>query len=132
MVVDTSAVIAILTGEAGSDRYVRALDDAESLQISAASVLEVGIVVESRYGETARRIFDQWMETADIEVVVVTREQVQAARDGFRRFGKGRHPASLNFGDCFSYGLAKLLGETLLFRGRDFSRTDLRAALPEH
>jgi ribonuclease VapC len=130
MVVDTSAVVAILTSEPGAARFVRALDEATSLQISAASVLEVAIVLESRYGESARRTFDRWMETTPIDVVVVTRHQVEAAREGFRRFGKGRHPAALNFGDCFSYGLTKALGETLLFAGNDFARTDLRAALP--
>jgi ribonuclease VapC len=129
MVVDTSAVVAILTLEPGSHRFVQAMDEAGSLQISAASVLEVALVVESSYGEAARKTFDRWLNTSSIEVVVVTRDQIEAARDGFRRFGKGRHPAGLNFGDCFSYGLAKTLGESLLFSGNDFSRTDLRAAL---
>ncbi len=129
MVVDTSAVVAILLREPGSDRFAEALNEAESLQMSAASVLEVGIVVESRYGQSAREMFDRWLENAAVEVLVVTRAQIEAAREGFRRFGKGRHPAGLNFGDCFSYGLAKTLGETLLFRGDDFARTDLRAAL---
>jgi ribonuclease VapC len=129
MVVDTSAIVAILTGETGSERLVRALDAAESLLMSAASALEVGIVVESRYGEAARKTFDRWLGTTPIEIVVVTRDQVEAAREGFHRFGKGRHPAGLNFGDCFSYGLAKMTGEPLLFCGQDFRKTDLRAAL---
>lgn len=129
MVVDTSAIIAVLTREPGSNKLVRAMDEADSLQISAASVLEVGGVIESRYGEGARKDFDRWLETTPIEIAVVTRDQVEVAREGFRRFGKGRHPAGLNFGDCFSYGLAKALGETLLFCGGDFSKTDIRAAL---
>lgn len=128
MVIDASAVIAVLTGEAGSDRCVRALNEAESLQMSAASVLEVAMAVESRYGDIGRRRFDKWLETSPVEVMVVTRDQVEMAREGFRRFGKGRHPAALNFGDCFSYGLAMALAESLLFCGRDFSRTDVRAA----
>jgi ribonuclease VapC len=129
MVVDTSAIVSILNREAGFEKYVRALDEADSLQMSAASVLEVAIVVEARYGESGRKALDRWLKTLPIEIVVVTRDQVEAAREGFRRFGKGRHPAGLNFGDCFSYGLARTLGETLLFRGQDFSKTDLRAAL---
>lgn len=128
MVIDTSAVVAILTGEAESDRCVRALNEAESLQMSAASVLEVAMVVGSRYGDVARKKFDRWLENSAVEVMVVTRDQVEMAREGFRRFGKGRHPAALNFGDCFSYGLAIALAESLLFCGQDFSRTDVRAA----
>jgi ribonuclease VapC len=128
MVVETSAVIAFLTGEKGSERLVQAMDEAESLQMSGASVLEVSIVLESRYGEAAVKSFDRWLEAAPIEVAVVTRDQVDAAREGFRRFGKGRHSAGLNFGECFSYGLARVLGETLLFCGNDFTKTDLRRA----
>jgi ribonuclease VapC len=129
MVVDTSAVVAILTSVPGADRFVAAMDGAAPLQMSAASVLEVAMVVESRYGERARKTFDRWLENSPIEVVVVTRDQVEIAREGFRRFGKGRHPAGLNFGDCFSYGLAKLTGEMLLFSGHDFAKTDLRPAV---
>jgi ribonuclease VapC len=129
VVIDTSAVIAVLAQEPEAERLVRAMDAAESLQISAASVLEAGIVVLSRYGEAGKRALDHWLTTSPIEIMVVTREQVAAARDGFQRFGKGRHPASLNFGDCFSYALARTLGETLLFGGNDFAKTDARAAL---
>jgi ribonuclease VapC len=128
MVVDTSAVVAILTGESASQRCIRAMDDAEALQMSAASVLEVAMVVEARYGHPGRVRFDRWLERSGVEVMVVTRDQVEAAREGFRRFGKGRHPAALNFGDCFSYGLAKVLAESLLFCGEDFSKTDVRPA----
>jgi len=130
MVVDTSAVVTILLNEPGSGQFVRALDEALSLKMSAASVLEVAIVVESRFSNGARKQLDAWLQDTSIEVVPLTRRHVEAARDGFRRFGKGRHPAALNFGDCFSYGLAKALGEPLLFRGNDFSKTDLKSALP--
>jgi ribonuclease VapC len=129
MVVDTSVIVSILTGERESERLVRAMDSAGSLQMSAASVLEAAIVVEGRYGGRARKMLDRWLDESPIEVIPVTRDQVEAAREGFRRFGKGRHPAGLNFGDCFSYGLAKTLGETLLFCGQDFTQTDVRAAL---
>jgi ribonuclease VapC len=130
MVVDTSAVVTILLNEPGSGQFVRALDEALSLKMSAASVLEVAIVVESRFSNGARKQLDAWLQDTSIEVVPLTLRHVEAARDGFRRFGKGRHPAALNFGDCFSYGLAKALGEPLLFRGNDFSKTDLKSALP--
>lgn len=129
MVVDTSAIIAILTGETDSGPLVEALDQSDSLQISAASVLETGIVIEARHGERGRKMFDRWLEESSINVIPLNRTQVEAAREGFRRFGKGRHPAALNFGDCFSYGLAKTLGEPLLFCGNDFTKTDLRSAL---
>lgn len=130
MVIDTSAIIAILTGEGGSDLLVQALDESDSLQISAASVLETAIVIESRTGAGARKLFDRWLEESSIDVIPVNRAQVEAAREGYRKFGKGHHPAALNFGDCFSYGLAKTLEEPLLFCGNDFSRTDIRSALP--
>jgi ribonuclease VapC len=132
MVVDTSAVVAILTGEPNAERCVGALDAAETLQMSAASVLEVTMVLEPRYGEVARNKFDDWLERSAVEVVAVTRDQIETAREGFRRFGKGRHPAGLNFGDCFSYGLSMFLGETLLFCGQDFSKTDVRPAIRTH
>lgn len=129
MVIDTSAVIALLLGEPGAERFKRALNDAPSLAMSAASVLETSLVIDSRFGPAAAEILDKWLESSPIEVVVVTRRQIEAAREGFRRFGKGRHPAGLNFGDCFSYGLAKASGDTLLFQGEDFSKTDVAAAV---
>ena len=128
MVVDTSVVVAILTGEPEGVRLAQVLDEATSLQISVASILEISMVIESRYGDAARKTFEAWLESTPVEAIVVNRTQVEAARDGFRRFGKGRHPAALNFGDCFSYGLARTLGESLLFRGNDFVKTDVQVA----
>jgi ribonuclease VapC len=96
--------------------------------MSAASVLEVAMVVESQSGDIARRRFDRWLEISSVEVMVVTRDRVEMPREGFCRFGKGRHPAALNFGDCFSNGLAMALAESLLFCGHCFSKTDVRAA----
>lgn len=129
MVLDSSALVAILLGEAGADRFTKVLNDAPSLLMSAASVLETSMVIDSRLGDAAAKILDRWLETTPIEIVVVTRHQIEVAREGFRRFGKGRHPAGLNFGDCFSYALAKVSGESLLYQGEDFSKTDISPAL---
>jgi ribonuclease VapC len=129
MVIDTSAVVAILLGEQGADVFACAINKADVILMSAASVLEVSMVIESRIGVQAAAALDQWLENSPIEIVVVTRHQVSVAREGFRRFGKGRHPAALNFGDCFSYALAKVSGEPLLFQGEDFSKTDVMPAV---
>jgi ribonuclease VapC len=132
MVIDTSAVMAILLAEPGADVFRRAINKAEVLLMSAASILEASLVIESRIGVQAGAALDRWLESAPIEIVVVTRHQISVAREGFRKFGKGRHPAGLNFGDCFSYALAKISGERLLFQGEDFSRTDVTPAVLRH
>ena len=93
--------------------------------ISAASVLETAIVAGARYGDIGGRELDLLLYNADIQVVAVTPDQVDAGRHAFSKYGKGRHPAALNFGDCFSYALAKTSGEPLLFKGNDFSQTDV-------
>jgi ribonuclease VapC len=93
--------------------------------ISAASMLETGIVLESKRGEAAGREFDLFVIRANLEVVPVDAEQVEIARSAWRKFGKGRHPAGLNFGDCFTYALAKWSGEPVLAKGQDFGKTDL-------
>ena len=129
MVIDTSAVMAILLREPAADLFRRAINSADVLLMSAATVLEASLVAEFRLNEDAAAALDRWLESSPIEIVAVTRHQIAVARDGFRRFGKGRHPAGLNFGDCFSYALAKVSGEALLFQGTDFSRTDIKSAL---
>ncbi|KQW56620.1 ribonuclease, partial [Ensifer sp. Root1252] len=96
--------------------------------ISAATILELSIVIEARLGEAGAAELDLWLYKAGVEVVAVDAEQIAIARRAWRSFGKGRHPASLNFGDCFSYALAKSRNEPLLFKGDDFSRTDIEAA----
>ena len=96
--------------------------------MSAANFLEAAIVLESRSGGTAGHDLDQFIERGRIELVPVTPEQAHAARRAWRRFGKGNHPAGLNFGDCFAYALAETTGEPLLFKGRDFALTDIEAA----
>jgi ribonuclease VapC len=128
MVIDTSAVVAALLGEPSAERFVRALNEGPSLSMSAASVLETSLVIDSRLGHSVATALDRWLERSQVEVVVVTRRHVEVAREGFRRFGKGRHPAGLNFGDCFSYALAKVSGDSLLFQGNGFSKTDIVAA----
>ena len=129
MVIDTSAVIAILLAEEDAESYTRAIEAAVQPRMSAASYVEAAVVIDNRGDVLARREFDRFIRRAGIEVVAVNREQAEIARQAYRDFGKGRHPAGLNFGDCFSYALAKATGEPLLLLGDDFSQTDIRRAL---
>jgi len=127
MVVDTSALLAILQDEPERRSFNEALEAADRCSISAATLVETSIVVESRYGAEGVRALDLLLARASIDVVPVDAAQAQVARAAFARFGKGRHPAGLNFGDCFSYALARSLAEPLLFKGDDFGLTDLAA-----
>jgi ribonuclease VapC len=130
MVIDTSALLAILQDEPERRRFNEALESADARLLSVATLVEISIIIESRYGAEGLRDLDQFLERADIELVPVDLEQARAARAAFSRFGKGRHAAALNFGDCFSYALARVLGEPLLYKGDDFSQTDLRGLEP--
>ena len=125
MIVDTSAV---LFGEPDAERYARAMAGASRCRMSVASLLEAAIVLESRSGAAGGHELDVFVERALIELAPVTAEHAQAARRAWRRFGKGNHPAGLNFGDCFAYALAEATREPLLFKGRDFALTDIEAA----
>jgi len=125
MVIDTSAVLAIFLGEPERKQFLDAILEAARRQISAATVLETGIVLESKRGESAGREFDLFVVRANLEVVAVDAEQIEIARSAWRSFGKGRHPAGLNFGDCFTYALARSSGEPVLAKGRDFALTDI-------
>ena len=127
MIVDTSAVLAVLFGEADAERYARAILTASPCRMSIANLLEASIVVGGR-GHATDAELDSFVEEAEIELSPVTREQVEAARQAWRRFGKGNHEAALNFGDCFAYALATVTGEPLLFKGDDFRHTDIEAA----
>ncbi|MBA4159666.1 MAG: type II toxin-antitoxin system VapC family toxin [Gemmatimonadetes bacterium] len=129
MVLDTSAVIAILQVEPAATRLSLAIHTvaASSRRMSAASVVEAGIIVQRRFGDAGERDLDALLRELGVEVVPLTAAHAEIARSAFRRFGKGRHPARLNFGDCFSYALARALGEPLLFVGDDFARTDIAA-----
>jgi len=126
MVIDSSAIVAILLVEADRERFTNLILEAETRAISAANVLGSGIVLESRRGEAAGHEFDLFLNQAGVDVVPVDAEQIEIARMAWRRYGKGRHPAALNFGDCFAYALAKVLDEPLLSKGTDFARTDIQ------
>lgn len=128
MIVDSSALLAVLLREPDSERYETAIATAAGCRMSAVNLLETSIVVEGRGGAAAGHELDMFLERAGIEPAPVTTEQVQVARIAWRRFGKGNHPARLNLGDCFAYALAKSAGEPLLYKGDDFSRTDIEAA----
>lgn len=128
MVSDTSAIIAILTGEPGADVLTRVIAESPDVMMSSFSVLETGIVLEARKGEAGGRELDLFLQRARVRVMPLDSEQVQIAREAWRRFGKGRHPAGLNIGDCCAYALAKSTGAPLLFKGHDFSKTDILVA----
>ena len=129
MIVDTSAVLAILFSESDAETYAQALSEAESRRMSAASFVEAAVVVESQTKESGSRQFDAFFRRAGIVIDPVTEEQAYVARQAYTDFGKGRHAAGLNFGDCFAYALSKVTGEPLLFKGQDFRKTDLKAAV---
>ena len=128
MIVDTSAILAVIFREPDAERYMRAIAESPRCRMSVAGFLETAIVLESRGGGEAGHELDIFLEEAAIELVPVTLDQAQAARRVWRRFGKGNHPAGLNFGDCFAYALAKETGESLLFKGQDFALTDIESA----
>jgi ribonuclease VapC len=128
MVIDTSAVVAILQSEQEAPRLTAALDADPVRRISAATLVETGIVMLSRYGEHGEREVDLLVQRAAIDVIPVSPEHAELARGAYRQYGKGRHSAGLNLGDCFSYALAASLDEPLLFVGNDFSKTDIRVA----
>jgi ribonuclease VapC len=124
MVIDTSAIVAILQGEPERRRFIEAIESADSKRMSVASFVESSIVIESRYGAEGLRDLDRFLSRASVELIPVDGEQGQLARSAFSRFGKGRHRAGLNYGDCFSYAAAISLGEPLLCKGDDFIHTD--------
>jgi ribonuclease VapC len=129
MLIDSSALLAILLGETDAEQIGRAIDNDPTRFISGVSVVETSIVVETRYGPIGGRELDLLLHNAAIETVPLTLEQVDWARYAARVYGKGRHPARLNFGDCFSYALARVSGEPLLFKGNDFIETGIPAVL---
>ena len=128
MIIDTSAVVAILLAESDATHLEQAIAKAWPRRMSAVALLETTMVVEARSGPSAGQDIDLFLHEAEIELAPVTPEHVEAARHAWRRFGKGNHPVALNFGDCFAYALAETTGEPLLFKGEDFTRTDVAQA----
>ncbi len=129
MIVDSSAILAILFNERDAESYAHAITGADACRISAANFVEVAIVVEAQTRASGSRQFDAFFRRAGIVIEPVTEEQAHIARQAYTDFGKGRHKAGLNFGDCFAYALAKTTGETLLLKGEDFKKTDITSAI---
>lgn len=129
MVIDTSAIIAILFNEPERKQFTELLESAAVRLVSAVTRVEAAFVVEGRKREAGRERLDRFFQMTEPEIASVTPEQAEIAVGAFRRFGRGRHPAALNIGDCFAYALAKATGERLLFKGSDFARTDIAPAV---
>ena len=128
MILDTSAILAILLEEPGHERLLRKFLAAEHKGVGAPTLLESSMVLSRRHGNASAGIVDRWVRRFDLSVVNFGEIHWRTAAEAFQRFGKGRHPASLNFGDCLSYATAKLADRPLLYVGEDFARTDLAAA----
>jgi ribonuclease VapC len=129
MILDTSALAAIFFGEAEAGPFIETIHRSDLNRISAATFVELFMVIESQLGADASRQCDTFLRRADVLIMPVSTEQAFIARQAFLDYGKGRHPAGLNFGDCFAYALARVTGEPLLFKGADFAKTDIQAAV---
>jgi len=129
MVIDSSALIAILLNEAERERFLDLILEAESRLLSAATAVEAGIVLEYRSSQIAVREFDLFLHQAGIEIVSVDANQADRARIAFRKYGKGRHPAALNLGDCFTHALAAVSGEPVLAKGSEFKQAGLNVCI---
>ena len=129
MVLDTSALLALLLDEPEAEEFRAAVEEDTTRLVSAATLLETALVIEARKGEPGGRELDTLIQRAEVVVVPVDAEHVSEARRAYRRFGKGRHAAGLNFGDVLAYALARTAGEPLLFKGDDFSKTDIRRVI---
>ncbi len=129
MIIDTSAVIAILFAEPDAKQYAQAIASAASCRMSAATLVEASIVTDVQTQGAGSRQLDAFIRRAGIAIEPFTEDHAHIARQAYADFGKGRHPAALNYGDCFSYALAKATGEPLLFKGADFRKTDITPAV---
>lgn len=129
MILDTSPLVAIFAAKPDSEQYVQAISQAPRCRISTGNFLELSIVIEGQFGADVLRQCDALLRRIGVVIEPVTVEQAHVARQAFHDFGRGRHPAGLNFGDCFAYSLAKVTGEPLLFKGEDFKKTDVLSAL---
>lgn len=130
MVIDTSAAVAILLGEAETDEFIAAIASDPVRLMSAVNALESAIVMEARKGAPGGQEFDLLLHKAQVAIVPLQADHVEEARAGWRSYGKGNHPAALNFCDCCAYALSKISGEPLLFKGQDFAQTDVARATP--
>jgi len=130
IVVDTSALMAILDREPDAALFAEAIAEADAPLVSAATLLELHIVMLNRHGARAGQLVDRLIQDAGFQIETFTTQHLDLAREAYARYGKGKNSAGLNYGDCFSYALAKATGLPLLFKGSDFSKTDLVAALP--
>ena len=128
MILDSSAIIAILRAEPDASDFAKAIIAAERRYVSAVNYVEAAVVIDSGNDAVASRRFDEFFRVSRIAVQPVTLHQAEIARQAYRDFGKGRHQAGLNFGDCFSYALAKEMDEPLLFKGNDFRHTEVESA----
>jgi ribonuclease VapC len=128
VILDSSAIIAILRAEPEAPDFARAIISAETRRVSAVSYVEAAVVIDSGKDAVASRRFDEFFRVSRVAVEAVTPRQAEIARQAYRDFGKGRHKAGLNFGDCFAYALAKETDEPLLFKGNDFRCTDVETA----
>jgi len=131
MIIDSSALIALLLAEPETEQFVLAIAAASDRLVSAGSYLETAIVITARSGPAAQEKLDQLIADLSIDIVPFSRDQALLGIAAFEQYGRGTgHPAGLNYGDCFTYALAKLTGQPVLFKGNDFSQTDLVAAVP--
>lgn len=131
MVIDTSVLVAIFLREPERELFRSAINNDPVRLLSAANLVETGIVLESRKGEAIGRELDLFLQELEIEIVAVESKQAHVARHAFRKYGKGRHAAGLNFGDCFAYALSATSGEPLLAKGQDFTLTDIPMIQPK-
>jgi ribonuclease VapC len=129
MVIDTSALVAILCDESDAPLLEAAIESDPTRLISTATLLETAIVIEARFGEEGGRELDLLIHKAQIEIAPFDQEQAEIAREAYRTYGRGRHPAALNYGDCFAYALSTVRGEPLLYKGEDFARTDIQSVI---
>lgn len=128
MVLDSSAIVAIHLQEPGYERLIEAIDKADVVVVGVPTLLETAMVLTTRLGQDARPLLFAFLRRLEAEVVAFNQEHLDAATAAFLRFGRGRHPAGLNFGDCMSYAIAAVVGMPLLFTGEDFTRTDIAQA----
>ena len=129
MIIDTSALLAILQDEPERRNFNEIIAAKDQRSISVASFVEISIIVEARFASEGIRDLDHFITAARIDIIPVDLDQGRLAREAYRLYGKGRHPAGLNFGDCFSYALAKSSARPLLYKGKDFSQTDIESAV---